>query len=70
MSDSALGDVRTTGKIPAAGSLLSKGRQYGMPSRAHMPLLFVYLPCCQLPCMSVCSVCPEKLGKDIYTQNF
>ena len=60
----------TTGKIPAAGSLLSKGRQYGMPNLAHMSLLFVYLPCCQLPCMSVCSVCPEKLGKDIYTQNF
>ena len=59
----------TTGKIPAAGSLLSKGRQYGMPNLAHMPLLFVYLPCCQLPGMSVCSVYPEKLGKEnIYSK--
>ena len=59
----------TTGKIPAAGSLLSKGRQYGMPNLAHMPLLCVYLPCCQLPGMSVCSVYPEKLGKEnIYSK--
>ena len=58
----------TTGKIPAAGSLLSKGRQYGMPNLAHMPLLFVYLPC-QLPGMTVCSVYPEKLGKEnIYSK--
>ena len=40
-----------------------------MPNLAHMPLLFVYLPCCQLPGMSVCSVCPEKLGKEnIYSK--
>ena len=53
----------TAGKIPAAG------RQYGMPNLAHMPLLFVYLPCCQLPGMSVCSVYPEKLGKEnIYSK--
>ena len=58
-----------TGKIPAAGSLLSKGRQYGTPNLAHMPLFFVYLPCCQLPGMSVCSVYPEKLGKEnIYSK--
>ena len=58
-----------TGKIPAAVRLLSKGRQYGMPNLAHMPLLFVYLPCCQLPGMSVCSVYPEKLGKEnIYSK--
>ena len=68
VSDSAL-VMGTTGKIPAAGSLLSKGRQYGMPNLAHMPLLFVYLPCCQLPGMSVCSVYPEKLGKEnIYSK--
>ena len=57
-----------TGKIPAAGSLLFKGRQYGMPNLAHMPLFFVYLPCCQLPGMSV-SVYPEKLEKEnIYSK--
>ena len=61
--------IGTAGKIPAAGSLLSKGRQYGMPKSGTHASFLCLLALLSVTGMSVCSVYPEKLGKEnIYSK--
>ena len=61
----------TTGKIPAAGSLLSKERQYGMPNLAHI-VFFCLFTCLVVSYLVWVFVqCTQKSwGRRIYTQNF